>query len=297
MRVIVTGATGFVGRAVLRALIRNGHEVVAVVRDRNAKLDNVETVVWDFDEIDRPMGLPRQIDAIVHGAQARNYRTFPQDGGEMFRVNTVGAWRMLDYAVQAGVQRFCLLSSGTVYEPYRRLDVEAPLAPASFLGATKLASEVLARPYGSLFALSVFRLFFPYGPGQRERLVPDIIRRVRCGAPIQVTADGEGLRFPPTYVEDIADIVAMAITEGWTETLNLASPDIVSLRRLAEMIGKMVGQQPIFEITDRAPLVISPPIVGLQNHVGPKAFTCLEQGLRQVLAEQPADANVSIIAS
>ena len=102
------------------------------------------------------------------------------------------------------MKQFVLASSGSVYEPFGgHLREEAALAPGSFLGATKLASEFLARPYGAAFTLSVLRLFFPYGPNQRDRLIPDLIGRVRSGRPIQLAEDGEGLCFTPTFVEAV----------------------------------------------------------------------------------------------
>ena len=252
MRVLVTGATGFVGGYVLRTLARNGHEPVAAVRGREAAVGGCETVVWDLGEARRPIPDPPGIDAIVHAAQSRNYRAFPADGAEMFRVNVAGSWTLLDYAAEVGVSHFCMLSSGAVYQPFRgELREDAPLTPADFLGATKLAAEVLARSYEERFAISVLRLFFPYGPGQKNRLVPHIIERVRSGTPVELCSDGEGLWIAPTYVEDLAEIVVAALEGGWTGTMNVGSPEVISLRQLAESIGAAVGQRPIFETTDR----------------------------------------------
>jgi UDP-glucose 4-epimerase len=285
VRVLVTGATGFIGASLLRALARKGHEAIAAVRRHDADVRGCETVVWDIGEARRPIPVPFGVDAIVHAAQSRNYRALPADGSEMFRVNVAGAWALLDYAAEIGVSRFCMLSSGAVYQPFRgELREDAPVAPTDFLGATKLAAEVLARPYEGRFAISVLRLFFPYGPGQRNRLVPDIVERVRAGKPVQLSSDGEGVRIAPTYVEDIAEIVVAAVTEGWTGTMNVASPQVMSLRELAELIGEVVCRAPIFETTDRETIRIVPVLDRLKANFDIGRFTPFELALRRIAA-------------
>ena len=54
-----------------------------------------------------------------------------------------------------------------------------------------------------MFNLSVLRLFFPYGPGQRDRLIPDLIRRVRTRQAVHLGEDGEGLQFAPIFIDDV----------------------------------------------------------------------------------------------
>jgi nucleoside-diphosphate-sugar epimerase len=286
MRVLVTGATGFVGAPLMRALARHGHVPVAALRRHDTNPGQFEQVVWDLADAGEPASSLSGIDAIVHAAQSRNYRAFPGDAPEMFRINVAGTCNLLDYAARAGISRFCLLSSGTVYEPYLGgMHEEAALAPTSFLGATKLASEILARPYEKSLSLSILRLFFPYGRGQRDRLVPDIIGRVRGGKPVQLSADGEGLRLCPTYVEDIADVIVAAVAEGWSGVTNVASPQVVSLRDLAQAIGEAVGRLPAFEVDNRPSLHVVPALDRLKARYEMSRFTPLASGLREVVAE------------
>jgi nucleoside-diphosphate-sugar epimerase len=286
VRVLVTGGTGFIGAPLVQALIRVGHEVVAVTRRHGADVPGCQNIVWDIAEERRPVSPVPKVDAIVHAAQSRNYQAFPADGHEMFRVNVAGSWALLDYAVETGVSRFCLLSSGTVYEPYHgRLEEDAPVAPTSFLGATKLAAEELARPYQRYLELCVLRLFFPFGRGQTRRLIPDIIGRVRCGRPVELSSDGDGLRIVPTYVDDIVEIIRTAISQGWTATINVASPRAVSLRELAEMVGELVGTRPVFQVTDRDNIRIVPAIDRLKARFDVTRFTPLESALGHVVTD------------
>jgi UDP-glucose 4-epimerase len=284
MRVLVTGSTGFIGAHVVRKLVEKGHQVFSVVRDLRSLPNHGAPIVWDLAAHARPDSLPTHLDAIAHVAQSRKYRHFPGDASEMFKVNVFGTAALLDYAVRAKVRRFCLISSGTVYEPFRgELKEDAPLEPTSYLGATKLAAEHLARPYGRLFQLSILRLFFPYGPGQRNRLLPELINRVRNGTPIQLASDGEGLRLVPTFIDDIAEVIATALAENWSGTINVSTPAVVTLRQLAEGIARTIGANAVFEATEQESKFVVPCLDQLRARFDLNRFTPLDLGLQRTL--------------
>ena len=246
MRVLVTGATGFVGQVVLRGFAAAGHDVVAVIRA--AAPFEGPAVTWDLAKQDAPPAPANGFAAVVHLAQSRVYRCFPIDARPMFEVNVLGAQRVLDFAVAAGVRRFCLVSSGTVYEPYSgRLHEDVPLAPTSYLGGSKLAAEAIARPYDNLFSLSVLRLFQPYGPGQTGRLVPNLIQRIRNGCAITVGEDGCGVWLAPTFVDDVAQVIVTAVEEEWRGVFNVAAPIDVPIREIACIIGRLMNIVPVFD--------------------------------------------------
>ncbi len=278
MRVLLTGATGFVGRALMPRLAAAGHEVVAVMRSTSALPG---AMIWDLAAGQlAPAGLPARIDAVVHAAQSRNYRAFPGDAAEMFAVNTASTAALLAYAARAGASQFCLLSTGTVYEPFDRgLAEDVALAPTTMLGASKLAAEVVAGPYASLFRLAVLRIFTPYGPGQAGRLIPNLIDRVRSGQAVQVSADGEGMRLAPIYVDDLCAIVARAVEEGWHSTFNVASPRATTIREVAEIIGRQLGLAPTFKVGNGAAINLAPPIERLGELFDLRSLLPLGDGL------------------
>jgi nucleoside-diphosphate-sugar epimerase len=287
MRILITGATGFVGASLTRRLSASGHDVITVSRKPTDVPGAAGNIVWDIEDAYILPALPSDLDAIVHAAQSRNYRNFPGDADEMWRVNVAPTAPLLNFAVASGVRHFCLISSGAVYDPYAGLLEEgAALAPSGFLGATKLAAEVLARPYASKLSLSILRLFFPYGPGQTNRLTPNIIGRVRSGTPVQVGNDGEGLRFTPTYIEDISHVIERALEENWTGVYNVASDEQVSIAGLAFAIGEIINKQPVFEKTDQVSDNIIPSLAKLQGRIDLSNFTHLREGLRQMLHAQ-----------
>jgi nucleoside-diphosphate-sugar epimerase len=279
MRVVLTGGSGFVGRVLVERLASAGHEVIILTRT-SASIGPGLALVWDMSHHARPPAMQGPIDAVAHLAQARNYRRFPEDAPEMFRVNVAATAALVDWAVSGGATRFVLVSSGTVYEPFTGpLEEDAPLAPQGYLGASKLAAEVIARPYASKMALCVLRVFFPYGPGQTDRLIPNLIRRIRAGQAVTV-AGGHGLVFTPTYVDDVADVIAAALLEGWTGTLNVATPHAMSIRAVSDRIGELLGSAPCFERVDRVAAKIVPDLRRLAARYDIKSFTAFDQGLR-----------------
>lgn len=290
MRILITGGSGFIGSALGPRLAAAGHELLCVCRT-GASASFGETVIWDAES---PLGtskLPAAADAVIHLAQSRSYRDFPADSREMFDVNIGMTMSLLQWAARSGVKQFCLASSGAVYEPFTgSLREDAAVAPRGFLGASKLASEIIARPFAGLFKLNILRLFFPYGPGQHDRLIPDLIRRIRCGEAVQVTANGEGMRLVPTFVEDIADVFVASVESSWTGTVNVATPEALSIRRIAELIGQQLGIEPKLEIVERTPIDIVPDLDRLADRFDLRRFTRFEKGLRKTIGAHPGEA-------
>ena len=286
MRILITGGTGFVGSTLGPRLAAAGHELFCVCRP-GSSAGFGETVVWNAES---PVGreFPGSIEVVIHLAQSRRYRHFPVDSREMFDVNVGMTMSLLQWAAQSKVKQFCLVSSGTVYEPFTgSLQEDAAVAPRGFLGASKLASEIIARPFSGMFKLSILRLFFPYGPGQRDRLIPDLIRRIRCGEAVQVTANGEGMRLVPTFVEDIVNVFFASVEASWTGTVNVATPEVLSIRGIAELIGQQLGTEPRLEIVERTPIDIAPDLDRLASRFDLRRFTRFEEGMRRTIGANP----------
>ncbi|WP_223969187.1 NAD(P)-dependent oxidoreductase [Bradyrhizobium sp. RD5-C2] len=293
MRILLTGCSGFVGSALGPRLVAEGHELFCVCRPGTSVAFGTK-VVWDGAASIEASSFPKTIDAVVHAAQSRRYRDFPADSREMFDVNVGMTMRLLDWAAQAAVKHFCLLSSGAVYEPFAAaLREDAGLAPPGFLGASKFASEVVAKPFSSIFSLSILRLFFPYGPGQRDRLIPQLVRRIQDGGAIQLSGGTEGIRLAPTYIDDIVEVVLASIASSWTDTLNVAASETLSIRQISNTIGQQLGIEPKFEfVNPNTPSVdIVPDLSRLASRLDLRRFVQFKEGIQRTISASPVGAS------
>jgi nucleoside-diphosphate-sugar epimerase len=284
MRVVVTGATGFIGSRLAGALAARGDQVWSVVRSARSAPAGCP-IVWDLTDARQPAGLPDTADVLVHAAQSRNYRNFPADAPEMFSVNVAATERQLEWGAKARLQHFIQLSSGTVYEPYDGpLAEDAALRPVSYLAASKLAAEQLVQAFASQFTTAILRIFFPYGPGQADRLLPNLVRRVREGVPLDVGRDGEGMVFTPTYVDDIVDVVAAAIDGKWQGLLNVAAKHPYSIRQAGDMIASIIGTPARYRVGDYTAARIVADVRALEARYDLRRFRAFQDGLQEMLA-------------
>lgn len=247
MKVIVTGAAGFVGKHLVPALIEDGHQVIAMVRPGSEAPKGAETVECDLAEIG-VTSLP-DADAIVNLAQANVQ--FPEHATELFAVNTVSTQRLLDHAVRTGAVRFIHASSASVYGTGPTPHAEPAIPAASdFYALTKISAERLVGAYAPFVGTTILRLEVPYGPGQRNRLVPTLVDRVRNGQPVHLNRDASP-RVNPVYVGDVVRVVLRALPSDGHQLVNVGGDEAVSVRDLAMRIGAVTAQTPVFEETDR----------------------------------------------
>jgi UDP-glucose 4-epimerase len=279
--VVLTGGTGFLGSALLRLLAQRG-EVVALHRP-GASPPALDGVRWVAQDLAAGVGsaLPETAEAVVHLAQSRRYREFPEGAGDVFAVNAGVTIELLDYARRSGAKTFTYASSGAVYasgpEPVRESDTPRP---GNFYAASKRAGELATEQYRSLLNAHILRFFFIYGPGQTNMFIPGVLGRVRGGQEVTL-AGADGIRVNPVFVEDAAAAVAATLELAESTTLNVAGPDVVSVRDIAEIAGRLVGHQPSFATADPQPDLIAS-IDRMRAAVGaPKVG--FEEGLRRTV--------------
>lgn len=288
MRLLVTGAGGFIGSYLIRRLARPGtHDVLAAVRPGRAwhASAGITTLPWDLRVSQPPPAAPVAIDAVVYLAQANV--SYPEAAVELHAVNVGGALVLLDYARRCGARSFVLASSGSVYgygeRPWREND---PPRPADFYGLTKVHAEQLVGAYQQFFSTCVLRLFAPYGPGQTGRLIPGLIERVRHGRPVTLR-DGGRPRMNPIFIEDVLTVLEAALTLPGHHVINAAGEEALSIRDMAEAIGGAVGRRPVYEEVAGGP---PGDMVGdtrrLRKLLGPGRLIPFRDGIRTMLAAQ-----------
>ena len=255
-RILITGASGLVGNALVERLA-NHARVIALVRDSVPDLPKeVEVVRFDLRQSDVPL-LNDVPETVVHLAQSPRYREFPDGAAEVFEIGVAATHRLLAWARQQGVQRFVYASSGGIYGHgdmafEEDAPVVGPAGPLSHYLTTKHCGELLTESYGNVMIVIILRFFFVYGRRQRrDMLIRRLVDCVAEGCPIVLQGE-DGIRINPIHVNDAAAAVAAACDLSESHKINIAGAEILTLRRIGEIIGEQVGRSPRFELQVRS---------------------------------------------
>jgi UDP-glucuronate 4-epimerase len=252
MRYVVTGAAGFIGSHLLRALLERGHDATGwdaytdyydpALKEENARGLPVERVDLVDDAIDL-----EGVDGVFHLAGQPGVRSFGGVFPVYVRQNVLASQRLFEAAV-AGGARAVLASSSSIYGdaasyPTPEDTMPRPLSP---YGITKLACEHLAHAYAREFALDavVLRYFTIFGPRQRPDMA--MARMIACLAgsrPFELFGDGTQSR-SFTYVDDavVATIAAMERAPGGS-TYNVGGGEEVSVLQALEALAGIAGRR------------------------------------------------------
>lgn len=252
-KILVTGATGFIGRHCLPALVDKGFEVHAV-SSRGAQIPNLHSHKADLMNPDATAGLLREL-APTHLLHLAWYAEPGLFWSARENLSWVAASLNLYRAfVDNGGQR--MVAAGTCAEydwNYSVLDeCETPIIPATLYGVSKAAlHSVLARA-AKLDNLAFVwgRVFFIYGPGEKPgRLVSDVIRGLLCGKKVETTYGHQRRDF--MHVADVAEAFATLCNSDAQGSFNIASGEAKPLRELINTIGDIIGRSDLLMVGAR----------------------------------------------
>jgi nucleoside-diphosphate-sugar epimerase len=246
MRVLVTGATGFIGRHLLPRLVAE-HEVIGLVR--RLPISPVAGVRYIIQELTEPLNtarLPQQVDAIIHQAALIDTDSTNNDAAP-FLANVVATWRLLRYAGEAGVRCFVHASTGGVYgcrdHPFVEDD---PYNPLDLYSLTKSQAELAVRHTQTTFPKIILRYFFPYGVGTPNP-IPAYVQRAIRGETIAINANRKP-RYNPIHIDDTVEETLRALTLQRDTTLNIAGSEITTFAEIAEFAARRANRQPQFAL-------------------------------------------------
>lgn len=272
MRIVVTGAAGFIGSHLTERLLERGDSVVGIdaFTDFYApaiKQANLAGVIDDpaFTLVVRDLAehalddVLRDADAIVHlAAQAGVRGSFGAGFDVYVHNNVLATQRLFEAAADTGVRRVVYASSSSVYGTAERFPTaeDAARAPVSPYGMTKAATEDLAAVYARTRGLEPvgLRYFTAFGPRQRPDMAfSRFFVRALSGQPIPVYGTGRQIR-DFTYVDDVVSGTIAALDRGIAgRTYNIGGGTPTALMDVIETIGDLVGRTPRLQFRD-APL-------------------------------------------
>lgn len=277
MRVLVTGAAGFIGSALCKKLSILGYEVLAIdnfsdyyskslkYQRVNSLLDPINLKVLDIDISVQP-SLSSYIklakpDMVINLAAQAGVRLKFSENYKYVDSNLVGFNNLMTACIENNVRYFLYASSSSVYgnsstPPFS--EREEKLRPNSFYGVTKLANELLIKSTVEKTGMSArgLRFFTVYGPwGRPDMAYFRMLANVISGSDFKFFGDGSVER-DFTYIEDVIDLVASLVVEiqskggGFTDVVNLGGGRPLSMNFLLQEIQKIANQQINFERFD-----------------------------------------------
>jgi nucleoside-diphosphate-sugar epimerase len=260
MRVLVTGAAGFIGSHLSEGLIAVGHEVVGLdafipyyPRPRKeANLVDLRAMPrFTFHEVDLRTApiepLVDGVDAVVHLAAMPGLDRSWSDFDLYLTCNVAGTSRLLDACVAQDVPRFIHISTSSVYGLEAVGDEDMPTTPVSPYGVTKLAAEHLVMAYVRTlgFPAAVLRYFSIYGPRQRPDMAYQIFTEALSqGHPITVFGDGEQSRSSTFVADAVAGTIAAIDGARIGGVYNIAGSRRITLNEAIATIADELGVTP-----------------------------------------------------
>jgi len=236
-RILVTGAGGFLGRWICRAL-REQYQVLALVREPTT-IPGVEVLVGD---ITRPLK-PQQIDVLVHLAGMSRVDTCERNPHEALVVNGIETVHALEMC--RGLKGVLMASSAKVYGDASAREDALP-KPISIYGLTKLMGEYMVERYAASYAIPflIMRLENVFGHGDSSsRVIPHTISRLReGGAPLLFNKGTAQRGF--VYVRDVVRFVEQGLKwmgEGRQGIVNVGTGKQYSVKDVVEEIGRQMG--------------------------------------------------------
>ena len=272
MRVLVTGAHGFIGRHLVKALEQSGHTVLG----------------WDLpdQDITQPFGNARPLDAVIHLAAVASPAVCDRDPDLAFRVNVLGSHNMLKLAVQAGAKRFLMASTAHTYgvsPRYLPTDERHPLWLQDTYTTTKILSEQLCQLFWENHGLSyaAIRLFNGYGPNQQlGYFIPDKIQQAQAGnfelRGHQVTKDW-------VYIDDLVRAYLLALDSRYVGQINVGTCVETDLETIANQIAKSFGVQVTIQPTSSPPTRMCADWRRAKSVLGWEPKVTLDEGLERTI--------------
>ncbi len=247
LRILVTGASGFIGRHVVARLGAAGHRITAA--DLNDFPDrSVRAVTGDLcDPQVRERAVTEGTDAIVHLAARTSVLGSIEQPLRVYETNVEMTAGLLELARTRGVGAFVLASTNAVVGDVGAgtITEDLPLAPLTPYGATKAAAEMLLYGYSGAYGLRtpVVRLTNVYGPGMvhKDSFVPRLLRAACSGGGVEIYGDGEQRR-DLVHVADAAQAIALAVLDWPTGPVIVGGNRSYTVNEIAGVARDVTGQ-------------------------------------------------------
>ena len=265
MRVLLTGATGFVGKHILKELRSLGCTVTVTMRPDQVPPEDVEVIrsadifseTVEFWEV-----CCRDIDRVIHSAWYVEHGKYLDSELNLRCIE--GTLRLFSGAQSAGVKHFQGIGSCMEYDLYSEelmrkvpIGTKSPLNPTTIYGAAKAATYLAISRFGGGIEVAWSRLFYLFGEGENKaRLVPYLRSHFEAGEAVKLT-NGHVWR-DYLDVEEAASQIAHVTIAGISGPINICSGKAITIFEFATEIAKQYGKENLLEMESASPKETEP---------------------------------------
>ena len=302
MRVLVTGAAGFIGAALSTRLLQDGDVVLGIDNlndyydprlkiDRNARLEEYSSYTFlkmdiqdeSFQDVVKQFGP----DVVVNLAAQAGVRYSIENPTAYLKSNVDGFFNVLEACRLNSISHLVYASSSSVYGdnkvPFREDAIVDD--PVSFYAATKICNEIFAKSYKNIFGLSAtgLRFFTVYGPwGRPDMAVFKFTKKILEGSTIELYNSGKNRR-DFTFIDDIVEGVVRVIRSSpKRDVYNIGNKNSVEVLEFVRLLERVIKKQAITKLVPQARGDVFQTFAStqfLEEDFGYKTTTDLEEGL------------------
>ncbi len=302
MRVLITGAAGFLGSHLAERFLKEDHEVIGVDNFVTGSRENAEHL-YTYEgfrlierDVSQPLYVTEEIDGVLHFASPASPVDYLDLPIQTLKVGSLGTHNTLGLAMAKGA-RYLLASTSEVYgDPQVHPQPETywghvnPIGVRGVYDEAKRFAEAMTMAYHRYHGVQtrIVRIFNTYGPRMRPgdgRVVSNFIVQALRGDPISIYGDGSQTR-SFCYVEDEVDGIYRLFHSDHAEPVNIGNPTEFTIRELADVVLEETGSASQIEtlpLPADDPKVRQPDITLARRVLGWQPAVELREGIRRTL--------------
>jgi dTDP-glucose 4,6-dehydratase len=264
MRILLTGAAGFLGSHLTDRLIKEGHKVIGMDNFITGNQNNLEHLAGNKNfsfirhDVSNFIFVPGKIDYVLHFASPASPNPasplgYPNLPIQTMKAGALGTHNSLGVA-RAHNAKFLLASTSEIYgDPQEHPQKETyrghvdPIGARSVYDEAKRFAEALTMAYHRFHNIDtrIVRIFNTYGPRMRlddGRVVPNFIQQSLRGEPLTIYGDGEQTR-SFCYVDDLIEGIFRLMMSDFHEPVNIGNPSETSILEFANLVNELIGNK------------------------------------------------------
>ncbi len=302
MRVLITGAAGFLGSHLTDRFLSEGHAVVGVDNFLTGSPDNLahqmgnERFEFIQHDVTNFIYVPGSLDGVLHFASPASPVDYLQLPIQTLKVGSLGTHKALGLAKAKGA-RFLLASTSEVYgDPQVHPQPESywghvnPIGPRGVYDEAKRFAEAMTMAYRRFHQVDtrIVRIFNTYGPRMRQhdgRVVSNFVVQALLGEPLTIYGDGGQTR-SFCYVSDLIDGILRLFHSDEPDPTNVGNPNEFTVRQLAEEVLRLTGSSSTIEkhpLPTDDPKMRRPDISKARERLQWEPEITLEDGLQRTI--------------